>query len=95
MKPYTVFGSFTAHEGKVDELINILTSGHDMNCFPGCREYRLFKDSENQDKLWIFEAWDNPEAHKESLNDEIIKTQIEKAMPLIESFGENITLVEV
>lgn len=94
MTPYIIFGSFVAHQDKVDELLAVLKGGHDMSDFPGCREYRVFRDADNKDKLWIFEVWDSPEAHKNSLNDPIIKGQIEKAMPLIASFGDHFTLLD-
>jgi quinol monooxygenase YgiN len=93
MNPYILFGAFVAQEGKADELLAILKSGHDMNSFPGCQEYRVFMDSADNNKLWIFESWDSAEAHKESLNDPIIKEQIVKAMPLIASFAEHFTLL--
>lgn len=94
MEPYIIFGSFSAKEGKSEELLEILLSGHDMNEFPGCREYRVFMDAEDSNKLWIFETWDSYEAHQASLLDDVIRGQIEKAMPLIASFGEHHTLLE-
>jgi quinol monooxygenase YgiN len=73
----------------------ILTSGHDMSTFPGCKEYRVFRDSEQTEKLWIFEVWENAHVHKKSLEDPVIKSQIEQAMPLIASFAEHHTLLQV
>lgn len=94
MSPYIIFGSFIAHEGKSEELLGLLKSGHDMNNFPGCKEYRVYRDHENKEKLWIFEIWESDSLHKASLNDPVIKSQIGKAMPLIANFSEHFTLLE-
>lgn len=94
MKPFIIFGAFVAHPGKEEELLAILKSGHDMNTFPGCREYRIFQDVSLKEKLWIFETWDSEEAHKASLSDPVIQGQIAQAMPLIASFAEHVQLLE-
>lgn len=84
---YGLIGSFSAHPGKRDELITLMTvSVGDM---PGCRSYVVAKDPEDADKIWITEVWDSAEQHKASLNIPQVAEIISKAMPLIASFGQH------
>lgn len=83
-----------AHAGKEEELLGILTA-HDMNTFPGCLTYRVFRDPDEKEKLWIFEEWTSEADHTNSLNDPAIRSSIEKAMPLIASFPHHFKLIPV
>lgn len=67
------FSSFVARPGKCDEPYTIITSGHDMSTFPGCRKNRVFGDSEDAYMLWIFETWDSKEVHEALVADPVIK----------------------
>ena len=82
-----LIGSFSAHPGKRDELIGLMTAS--VGDMPGCRSYVVAKDPEDADKIWITEVWDSAEQHKASLTIPLVAETIKKAMPLIASFGQH------
>jgi quinol monooxygenase YgiN len=94
MNTFVMFGAFVAHQGKEEDLIAILTE-HSMDSFPGCLTYRIFRDPDQKEKVWIFEEWEKEEDHKNSLNNPSIREAIERAMPLIESFPHHYKLIPV
>jgi quinol monooxygenase YgiN len=90
---FSLFGKFTAHEGKRDELIGyILEASKDM---AGCILYVLNKSPEDKNAIYIYEVWENEEAHKASLTNESVKTAIQKAMPLIANMSDQTTLIPI
>ena len=84
---YGLIGSFKATKGKRSELIALLLD--DVGAMPGCRSYVVAEDPNDEDNIWITEVWDSAEAHKASLAIPAVKKAIEKAMPMIASFGEH------
>ncbi len=90
---YGLIGSFSAHPGKRDDLIALMTAGT-VN-MPGCLSYIVAKDPTDADKLWITEVWDSAESHKASLAIPTVAATIKQAMPLIASFGDHIETVPV
>ncbi|ESQ88221.1 antibiotic biosynthesis monooxygenase [Asticcacaulis sp. AC460] len=84
---YGLIGSFSAHPGKRDELIGLMTAS--VGDMPGCRSYVVAKDPQDPDKIWITEVWDSAEQHKASLALPEVAETIKKAMPLIASFGQH------
>ncbi len=90
---FSLFGKFTAHEGKRDELIRyILEGSKDMD---GCKLYILNTSSEDKNVIYIYELWENEEAHKASLTNENVKKSIQKAIPLIANMSNQTTLIPV
>ncbi|WP_423069333.1 putative quinol monooxygenase [Devosia sp. CN2-171] len=90
---YGLIGSFTAHAGKRDELIALMTaSTGDM---PGCLSYIVAHDPVDPDKIWITEVWDSADSHKASLQIPLVAETIKKAIPLIAGFGDQIQTVPV
>lgn len=85
---YGLIGSFSAHSGKRDELIALMTAS--VGDMPGCLSYVVARDPKDADKLWITEVWDSPESHKASLAIPAVAATIKAAMPLIAGFGEHI-----
>jgi quinol monooxygenase YgiN len=94
MNTFVMLGAFVAHIGKEEELLTILGE-HSMDRYPGCLTYRIFRDPEQKEKIWIFEEWKSEEDHKNSLNDPSIRDAIRRAMPLIESFPHQYKLIPV
>lgn len=88
---YGLIGSFSAHPGKRDELIALMTAG--TGDMPGCLSYIVAKDPADPDKLWITEVWDSAESHKASLQIPLVAETIKKAMPLIAGFGDRVETV--
>lgn len=90
---YGLIGSFSAHPGKRDDVIALMTAGT-VN-MPGCLSYVVAKDPTDADKLWITEVWDSAESHKASLAIPSVAATIKQAMPLIAGFGDHIETVPV
>ena len=83
---YGIIGKMLAQDGKRDELIEILLAGtRDM---PGCLSYIIAKDQDDDNALWITEAWDSQASHQASLELESVQDAIAKGRPLIAGFGE-------
>lgn len=85
---YGLIGSFSAHPGKRDDLIALMTAS--VGDMPGCLSYVVARDPQDADKLWITEVWDSAESHKASLHLPTVAETIRQAMPLIAAFGEHI-----
>lgn len=85
---YGLIGSFSAHPGKREELIALMTAS--VGSMPGCLSYVVARDITDADKLWVTEVWDSAASHKGSLAIPAVAETIKKAMPLIAGFGEHI-----
>jgi len=82
---YGLSGSFTAVEGKGNELASILEDAANlMKNAKGCLVYIVGQQSDNQDIIHVFEVWDSKEDHDNSLNIDGVRELIGKAMPFIE-----------
>lgn len=84
---YGLIGSFTAVPGRRTELASILLDS--VGAMPGCRSYVVAEDPDDADRLWITEVWDDAALHKASLQLPAVKAAIDRAMPLIASFGDH------
>ena len=81
---YAMTGRLTAQNGKRDELVEILLSASRVVAqLPGCRAYIVNEDVADETCVWVFEMWDDKEAHDSSLKDERVRVLIAEAMPLI------------
>ena len=82
---YGLSGSFTAIDGKGDELASILEDAASlMKDAKGCLVYIVGQQSDNNDVIHVFEVWDSKEDHDNSLHIDGVRELIAKAMPLIE-----------
>ena len=82
---YGLSGSFTAIDGKGDELASILEDAESlMKDAKGCLVYIVGQQSDNNDVIHVFEVWDSKEDHDNSLHIDGVRELIAKAMPLIE-----------
>lgn len=59
---------------------------------PGCLNYIVSKDSENEDVIWITEVWESKQSHQASLELPAVKEAISRGRPLIAEFGEQIKI---
>jgi quinol monooxygenase YgiN len=84
---YGLIGSFKAHPGKRDELIELMLSGTEE--MPGCLSYVVAADPQDADLIWVTEVWTDKAAHEGSLQLPRVKEVIGKAMPLISGFGQH------
>ncbi len=85
---YGLIGKFTAVPGRRDELLGILLEA--SSGMAGCKSYIVARDPTDADAVWITEVWESRADHKASLAIPEVRAAIEKAMPLIASFGEHI-----
>jgi|SRR3954471_9915403 quinol monooxygenase YgiN len=83
---YGLIGRIKAVTGQRDALLAILLGS--TQAMPGCHSYVIALDPTDADALWITEVWDNQDSHRASLSLPQVQSAIEKAKPLIASFGE-------
>ncbi len=81
-----VIGKIIAVPNERDRLISILLDG--TKNMPGCIQYVVSKDSEDDDAIWITEVWKDQESHKGSMALPSVQEAIAKGKPLIASFAE-------
>ena len=80
---YAMTGKLNAQIGKRDELVEILLSASRVVAqLPGCRAYIVNEDIADETCVWVFEIWDDKEAHDSSLKVERVRSLIAEAMPL-------------
>ncbi|MDR1704002.1 MAG: antibiotic biosynthesis monooxygenase [Clostridiales bacterium] len=85
MERHSEFGKFTAKAGHGRELLNILLeAAEEMKKVPDCRCYIVGMDKEEPDSVYVFEVWENEEAHQASLSLDSVKNMIKNAMPIID-----------
>lgn len=86
MTPYASMNAFKPKEGKAAELLSVLTdAARAMATYPGCSEYRVFKDGIDPALIWVFEVWESEEAHTACLKDPVVLESIGRGMPLIDA----------
>ncbi|MCR6673857.1 putative quinol monooxygenase [Devosia ginsengisoli] len=83
---YGLIGKMLAAPGKREDLLAILLEN--VGAMPGCLSYIIARDPDNEDGLWITEAWDSKESHAGSLQLPQVQATIAQARPLIAGFGE-------
>lgn len=82
---YGLSGSFTAVDGKGDELASILEDAASlMKDAKGCLVYIVGQQSDDKDIVHVFEVWDSKQDHDDSLSIDGVRELIGKAMPIIE-----------
>ncbi len=89
---YGLFGKFTAHPGKREELVELLLEAASLlesNAY--CLHY-LMSTSDEADAVWVSEAWTDEAAHEASLEPEEIRALIQVARPLIAGMSDRTVL---
>ncbi|MEM1264262.1 MAG: putative quinol monooxygenase [Pseudomonadota bacterium] len=82
---YGRVGKLTTKAGSGRELAKVLVAG--SQGLPGNRAYHVALDGDNEDHVWIYELWDNEQAHQASLQLESVIAAIGRGRPLIERFA--------
>jgi quinol monooxygenase YgiN len=81
---YGMHGRIHAQPGMGDELEGILLTAADgLRGDPDCLLYVVSRDDADPDVVCVTEAWTTRAAHDASLQQESVKAQIAKAMPLL------------
>ncbi len=90
---YAMTGNFAAQAGRRNELVDILKRAANLvGQLPACRLYIVSKDIANENRVWIFEMWDDKEAHDLSLKDDRVRALISEAMPLMDGAPDGVEL---
>lgn len=85
---YGLINRFVAHPSRRDELVNLMIG--EQTAMEGCRSYVVARDPKDPDALWITEVWDSEAQWNASLETPAVRASIERAMPLIASFGDTV-----
>ena len=89
MHNFSLFGKLIAQPGKGAELCNILLKAAEQVAqLPGCRQYLVFQDLADADKICVAEIWENREAHAASLQIPEVLALIQSARPIIAGFSD-------
>lgn len=84
MNRYSVYGSLTAVPGKGSELEGyLLEAAEGMKHVEGNYCYIVGVNDEEPDAVYVFEIWENKEAHEASLELDVFRQLIGKARPII------------
>lgn len=83
---YGLIGRIRTQPGRREELCQILSEIATQ--MPGCLSYIVAHDPDDQDQIWVTEAWVNREAHENSLSIPAVQEAIGRGRPLIVSMGE-------
>jgi 8-oxo-dGTP diphosphatase len=81
---YIRSGKLIAQPGRRGEFLDILKAAARLVIgLPGCRQYAVHADGEDEDAILVYEIWDSKAAHAASLQDERVRALIAQARPLI------------
>ena len=81
---YAMTGKLIAQAGRRSKLVEILMRASNVVAqLQGCRAYIVNEDIGDEESVWVFEIWDDKDAHDVSLQDEQVRSLISEAMPLI------------
>lgn len=81
---YGVNGYIKASPGKGKELLNyLLEAANEMEHVVGCYCYIVGINDEEPDNVFIYEVWEDEDAHKASLEIPVFQELIMKARPII------------
>lgn len=77
-------GRLIAQKGKRDELASILKEAAEVvSEIDACKMYIVCEDTSNENAVWVFETWQDRQAHDDSLKVERTRSLIAQAKPLL------------
>jgi quinol monooxygenase YgiN len=77
-------GKLQAQPGKRAALVKILLrAAQTVSTMRGCRSYIVLEDVQDESVVWVFEMWDDKEAHDASIQDKQVRGLIAEALPVI------------
>lgn len=86
MEKYSVNGKLSATEGNGQNLLKILLeAAEEIKKVDTCFCYIVGMSADEKDSVYVYEVWESKDAHQASLQLDVVKKLIEKAMPIIES----------
>lgn len=81
---YGRVGKLKAVPGQREALIAALVAG--STAMPGNITYIVARDADDGDGIWIWEQWENADAHRASLALPQVQAAISRGRPLIAAF---------
>jgi len=84
LKRYGLFGKFTVREEDRNALVEILLeAAASMNKLKECELYVVNIAQDDPCSVFVYEVWEDEEAHQNSLSLESTRTLIQRARPLL------------
>lgn len=84
MSKFSLFGKFLVQEGEQETMVNILLeAAESMKNLDDCKLYLVSTSEEEPDAVYVYEVWENENAHQASLTLEATQTLIKRAKPII------------
>ena len=81
---YAMTGKLISQKGKRPQLVTILREAAEIvRDISECKMYVVCEDTTNENAVWVFEAWDDQQAHDNSLQSERTRNLISQAKPLL------------
>ena len=80
---YAMIGKLVAQKDRRADLVDILKQAANLvGEIPQCHLYVVNEDLSNETHVWVYELWDDIEAHDASLGDDQVRALITNARPL-------------
>ncbi|RCW62568.1 putative quinol monooxygenase [Saliterribacillus persicus] len=84
MSKFGLFGKFSVLDGERDTLVNILLEAAEaLGDLKECEIYTVSTVEDEPNTVYVYEVWQNENAHQASLKLEATQTLITKAKPII------------
>lgn len=81
---YAVNGKLVAQKDKGNELLDyLLVAAKEMEKVENCFCYIVGMNKDELDSVYVYEVWENKQAHQDSLKLHAVKQLITQAMPII------------
>jgi quinol monooxygenase YgiN len=81
---YAMIGKLVAQKDRRADLVEILKQAANLvGEIPQCHLYVVNEDLSNETHVWVYELWDDKEAHDASLGDDQVSALITNARPLL------------
>lgn len=95
MSKFGLYGKLLVKEDDRDKLVSILLeAAESMKNLEECQIYLVSTSDEEPNAVFVYEVWDNEDAHKASLSLESTQLLIERAKPILTGM-ENINTLEI
>jgi len=93
MSKYGLLGKFTVLEGKQKQMVDILLEAADsLKDLEDCENYQISITGQEPNAVYVYEVWNNKQAHQDSLSLESTQTLIRQAKPIITGMERICTL---
>lgn len=90
MALYGLHGRIDATEGHGEELAGYLLADVEVLREHGCRLYIVSRREDAPDAVYVYEIWDDAQAHQASLQLPSVQAAIAKARPIIAGMSERV-----